>query len=280
MTRLLDRLRLGQPPPFPVIDLHGHLGRYAFPVPDLTTAGLTAVMDRCGVSRLVCSHMQCMSADDAWGNSQVLAHMREAPDRILGYVSVFPSSADQVRASVEGWLEAGFCGLKIHDANGFRYDDPAYEPAYALANRRALPVLLHTWGTPPQFEAAVTIARRFPDLTVILAHGGSTNPDAYIRTVLAAPNIVMDTCFSRCPAGLVEYLVVRAGAERVVFGSDCYFYSLTQQLGKIMAADLDEEALRLVLCGNAERILAASRPAPEEQPRRQAPAEREGQQAL
>jgi predicted TIM-barrel fold metal-dependent hydrolase len=261
MTTLLERLRAGQPPPFPVTDLHGHLGRYAFPIPDLTTAGLLGVMDRTGVQRLVCSHMQCMSSDSAWGNEAVLEHLRQAPGRILGYVSVFPSDQARVRAAVTHWLGAGFSGLKMHDSNGFRYDDPAYEPAYELANERALPVLLHTWGGPVQFEAAIAIARRFPDLTVILAHGGSANPDAYIRAVLAAPNLVMDTCFSRCPLGLLEHLVAGVGAERVVFGSDCCFYSLTQQLGKVMAADLDEAAKRLIRFDNAARILGAIRPA-------------------
>ena len=244
-----------------MIDLHGHLGRYAFPIPDLTAAGVVHVMDRCGVARMVCSHMQCMSADDAWGNSQVLSCMRQAPGRILGYVSVFPATPERVHDSVSRWLDAGFTGLKLHDANGFRYDDPAYLPAYELANARAMPVLLHTWGGAPQFGAALAMARRFPDLTLILAHGGSANPDAYISTVLAAPNIVMDTCFSRCPLGLLEYLVKGAGADRVVFGSDCYFYSLTQQLGKVMAADLDEAVQRKVLFENAERILSAIRPA-------------------
>ena len=259
MTTLLDCLRQGQPPPFPVTDLHGHLGRYAFAPPDLSTEGLLAVLERTGVKRIVCSHMQCMSADDAWGNAEVLAQMRRAPGRILGYVSVFPSTPAQVQAGVETWLRAGFTGIKLHDANGFRYDDPAYASAYELAHEQALPVLLHTWGAAAQFEAAIGIARRFPDLTVILAHGGSANPNAYVQAVLSAPNLVMDTCFSRCPLGLVEYLVAGAGPERVVFGSDCTFYSLTQQLGKIMAARLDDTVKRLILCDNAERLLARAK---------------------
>jgi predicted TIM-barrel fold metal-dependent hydrolase len=182
--------------------------------------------------------------------------MARAPGRILGYVSVLPASAERVRAEARRWLEAGFVGLKLHDANGFRYDDPAYLPAYELADERSLPVLLHTWGAPAQFEAAVAIARRFANLTLILAHGGSAEPEGYVRTVLEAPNLVMDTCFSRSPLGLIERLVAAAGADRIVFGSDCYFYSLTQQLGKIMAADIGEAAKRKILAGNAERILA------------------------
>lgn len=44
-----------------------------------------------------------------------------------------------------------------------------------------------------------------------------------------------------------------------MFGSGCYFHSVTQQLGKIMAADLDDTTKRQVLAGNAERILAGAR---------------------
>ena len=259
MNTLLDRLREGQPPPYPVIDLHGHVGRYAFPIPDLSADSLVTVMDRIGVQCVLCSHMQCMSADDTWGNNEVQGYMRAAPGRILGYVSAFPSGPDHVRHEVSAWLAAGFSGIKLHDHNGFRYDDPAYDPAYEGAHEYALPVLLHAWGVPAQLEAAVNIARRFGQLTIILAHGGSAHPEAYVEATRQAPNIVIDTCFSRCPLGLVEHLVREAGPDRIVFGSDCYFYSLTQQLGKIMGADLDDTSLRMVLHDNAERILAASR---------------------
>jgi len=261
MRTLLESLRTGQPPPFPVTDMHGHLGRYAFAIPDMTVEGLLRVMDRAGVQRIVCSHMQCMSADNHWGNAQVHACMRLAPGRILGYVSVFPASTEVVRAEVRHWLSAGFSGLKLHDSNGFRYDDPAYLPAFELAQEHGLPVLLHTWGVPAQFEAAMAVARCFPHLTVILAHGGSADAEGYVHAVQGARNLVVDTCYSRCPVGLVERLVAAAGPERVVFGSDCTFYSLTQQLGKIMAADLPDAAKRQILNGNAERILGAARTA-------------------
>lgn len=256
---LCDRLRQGLPPPFDVIDMHGHVGRYAYPIPDLSTARLTEVMDRIHVSRIVCSHMQCMSTDTVWGNSEVLRHMRESDGRILGYVAVFPSSPDTVRDQVTSWIAQGFTGLKFHDSNRFRYDDPAYEPAYRLAHDHAMPVLLHTWGDAAEFAAAIRAAKAYPDLTIILAHGGSQHPDDYIQTVQAAPNIVLDTCFSRCPLGLIEYLVKGAGEENVVFGSDAYFYSLTQQLGKVMGAELSDSVKQRILRENGERILSRIR---------------------
>lgn len=256
MKTLIDRLRAGEAPEFGVLDLHGHVGRYAYPIPDLTAEGLLEVLDRVRVECIVCSHMQCMGRNMEWGNREVLAHMRACPGRILGYISLFPASPAVVRSEVELGLGEGFTGLKLHDHNGFAYDDPAYLPAYEMANERSLPVLFHTWGQERQFASILRLAERFPELSIILAHGGSQNPDLYIKTARSAPRIFIDTCFSACRRGLVEYLVAGAGAERIVFGSDCYFYSLTQQLGKILGARLDDKIKQQILRDNAVGILA------------------------
>ena len=255
MSTLLEKLRAGEGPDFKILDLHGHVGRYAYPIPDLTAEGLLEVLDRVRVESIVCSHMQCMARDMAWGNRQVLTYMKACPGRILGYVSLFPSTATEVKEQAEHWLDEGFTGLKLHDHNGFPYDDPAYLPGYELANERALPVLFHVWGQERQFSAILRVAEQFPEMSVLLAHGGIANPDAYIETALAAPNVFIDTCVSSSRRGLVEYLVDGAGIDRVVFGSDCYFYSFTQQLGKIMGAKLDDAAKQQLLRGNAARIL-------------------------
>jgi predicted TIM-barrel fold metal-dependent hydrolase len=256
MNTLLDKLRMGEPPDFPVLDLHGHVGRYAFPIPDLGAEGLIEVMDRVRVESIVCSHMQCMGRDMEWGNRQVQAYMDACPGRILGYISLFPSSPQAVREQVERCLQAGFTGLKLHDHNGFAYDDSAYLPAYELANERRLPVLFHTWGQERQFAAIRRLAERFPEMSVILAHGGSQNPESYVKTVQAGPHIYIDTCTSASRLGMVEYLVAEAGVDRVVFGSDCYFIGLPHQLGKILGARLDDEAKRRILRDNAAEILA------------------------
>lgn len=256
MNSLLDKLRAGEAPDFPVLDLHGHVGRYAFPIPDLAAEGMVEVMDRVGVESIVCSHMQCMGRNMDWGNREVLAYMRACPGRILGYVSLFPSSEAAVREQMETCLEAGFTGLKLHDHNGFPYDDPAYLPAFELVNERRLPVLFHVWGQERQFASIRRLAERFPEMSILLAHGGSQNPDGYVQLALDAPRVFIDTCTSLCRRGMVEHLVAGAGVDRVVFGSDCYFLGLPHQLGKILGARLDDETKRRILHDNAAGILA------------------------
>jgi predicted TIM-barrel fold metal-dependent hydrolase len=46
------------------------------------------------------------------------------------------------------------------------------------------------------------------------------------------------------------------GAERIIWGSDITFLNQAHQLGRVIGADLSEEEKRLILGGNARRILA------------------------
>jgi len=49
------------------------------------------------------------------------------------------------------------------------------------------------------------------------------------------------------------------GPEKVIWGSDCYFFGETHQLGKVVGARILDEEKILILSGNAKRILAKSK---------------------
>jgi hypothetical protein len=257
MSALLAQGRLGQSiTSADLIDMHGHIGRYGYLIPDLSVAGLVAVMDRIGVKQIVVSHMQCASADMARANQEVREATQAFPGRILGYASLWPESEQAVREEVERRLAEGFTGIKIHNSNGFSYNESAYTPAYEIAEERRLPVLLHTWGGAEEFAQVAVLAARYDQISFLLAHSGSRNASEYVRLAREHPNIYLDICFSAAPRGMVARLVTEAGVDKVVWGSDAYFYSQAQQVGKVLAADLSEEAKAQVLGGNAKRILA------------------------
>jgi hypothetical protein len=54
---------------------------------------------------------------------------------------------------------------------------------------------------------------------------------------------------------VIEKLVAGAGADRVLFGSDQPLMDPRVQLGKIITADLTDTEKRLVIGGNAQRVL-------------------------
>lgn len=258
---LLERLRRGDNlRDLNIIDVHGHIGRINFTIPNIGLDALVAGMDRSGVTRVIVSHMRCMSGDCAWGNAEVLKAMREYSGRILGYLSFWPSDAQAVAAEVEKYRSAGFTGLKLHDANGFAYDNPAYEPAYEYANARRLPVLFHTWGGENEFKQIRAISRKYPELSLLLTHVGSMNEAGYIQIARDCANVHLELALSRSPRGLVARLVEALGADNVIWGSDVYFMDQASQLGKVAAACISEEDKLKILSGNARKILDRIQP--------------------
>jgi uncharacterized protein len=256
MNTLLERARQGNPlTGETIIDLHGHLGRHDFCIPDLAPGSLVAAMDRIGIESILLSHVRCLSSQPSRGNDEVLDAMQAFPGRILGYVILLPTTAGEVQAEMERRVAEGFTGLKLHSANGIPYDEPNYEPALAIANERRMPVLFHTWGEANMFRQIRGLAEKFPEASLILGHAGAANENEYIKIAGEFPNLFLDLTFSAGPRGLARRLVDGAGVDRVVFGSDGLFLSITQQIGKVLGADLTEDQQRQVLGGNARRIL-------------------------
>ena len=259
MSTLLDKARRGERlTEFDIVDLHGHLGRHQHLIPDLSAAGIVRVLDRLGIRAIMLSHMQCESMHARRGNDALLEAMRAFPGRILGYVIQFPTSRAEVAAEMERCLAAGFSGLKIENVNGHSYLNPAYEPAYAIANARCLPVLLHTWGCKDQEgEEVRTLAGRYPEAAFLLAHTGASGEERnYLEMARAFGNVYLDLALSVGPRGLLERLVGAVGADRITYGSDCCFFSMTQQIGKVLGADIPDSDKAQILSGNARRLLA------------------------
>ena len=258
MSDILSRARRGERlSDIDIIDLHGHIGRVNFALPDVSLEGLITAMDRVGVSRMAVSHMSVWSPDTERGNGEVLKAIEKYPERFNGYAGIWPSDADAVKKNVAGWLAKGFIGLKLHNANAFSYMDDAYQPAYAMANERHMPVLFHTWGSQENdFDPITRMAEKYPDTSLILAHAGAGGEAGYTDITRKVPNVHLDIAYSLSPRGLVKRLVEAVGADRVTFGSDSYFFSLTQQVGKVLGADIADEDKIKILSTNATRILS------------------------
>lgn len=258
MTTLLERGRQGESlADVDIVDIHGHLGRPPFAVPELSPGSLVGAMDRAGVATTVVSHIHCLCAGASMGNDEVLDAVRRFPGRIEGYLRVWPSSADDVRREAEKYLSAGFVGVKLHNTIGFDYTEPAYEPALAMADEGHMPVLLHTWAQDKEFEQVSVLAERYPNATFILGHSGvNGSEERYGRLAHECGNVYVDLCMSSAPRGIAERLIEAAGVERVVWGSDATFLNQAHQLGKVLGAHLTDDEKRQILSSNARRILA------------------------
>lgn len=255
MTELLHKAREGKPLDIDIIDMHGHIGRYGFTIPRLDAKSIIDSMDRLNIETTICSHMKCMGQSAEEGNEVLYNAMQAFPGRIFGYIAIYPFSAAHVKRVVQKWLKAGFTGIKLHNANGLPYTYSDLEFAYQIANQQNLPVLFHTWGDAKEFQEIGEIAEKYRHIPILMAHSGACEKEKYVEFANKHDNVYLDVTFSAAPRGLVQYFVHKVGAHRVVWGSDVYFLNQSQQLGKVIGANISEKEKSLVLYGNARRIL-------------------------
>jgi predicted TIM-barrel fold metal-dependent hydrolase len=107
------------------------------------------------------------------------------------------------------------------------------------------------------------IARTYPDVAWVIPHLSSFADDwkaqcAFVDQLVRLPNVFTDTSGVRY-YDLLEDAVRRAGARKVLFGSDGPFLHPGVELAKAMSLPVDAAGLRDVLAGNVLRLTAPAR---------------------
>ena len=249
----------------PVIDFHAHVGRWGTLDVDDDPVKYLRIMDAAGVDR---TFVSCICYGDARRNNDlVAAFVARNPDRFGGFAFVTPHYPEEAVPELERAFDRlGMKALKVYPPY---FDHPithqSWYPIFEWCNDRGIPVKSHTsynWGTSEEDvncrpRLFIDLAERFPRVRWILAHAGNMEPGR-IEAVEAArtcPNIFLETCTSYGEHGTIEFLVEGAGADRVLFGSDMPLMDARFQIGRIVTADISDEAKRKVLGLNALRVL-------------------------
>ena len=112
---------------------------------------------------------------------ELLPLVEHNPRRFRPVANVNPHLHFPIGREVARQLDLGAAALKIHPVHGgFRADDPMMYPAYSVLVERGVPLIVHcgtssfagstnAYADPLLLDA---VLRDFPDLTVVLAHGG------------------------------------------------------------------------------------------------------------
>ena len=221
-------------------------------------APVLRAMDRAGVDRAVVFHI--FHPDGRRSNDATAAYVARHRDRFLGFAYASPIHPDGMVAELARSLdEPGMCGVKIYPPyTPFCLDHAAWDPIYDFVNERRLPLLSHTDnGELSQPVMLARAAARFPQAAFIAGHSGNIEPyrTQAIEAARALPNYYLETCSTYRNPGVIEQFVAGAGADRVLFGSDQPLMDPRSQIGKIVTADLPDDAKRKILGGNARRLL-------------------------
>ncbi len=212
-------------------------------------------------------------------HAYVVESVAKYPDRFIGGIVMHPRLwNDQVRATVYKMVkEQGFRMIylnpSIHkfwlpiktpsEGEGAR---KMLYPIFEAARELGIPVIIHTGEQPYALPATVDfVAGAFPDVNIIIAHLGTQGEMFTIEALLVAdrhPNVYLETSWAM-PHMLIE-AVHEAGADRLIFGSNCPPLEPTQQIMNVeeamtydppigMGASVDDT--RKVLGGNLAKML-------------------------
>jgi predicted TIM-barrel fold metal-dependent hydrolase len=245
-----------------IIDCHCHAGRGdVMTAPWNTDAPLDQYLRRAraaGIGRTVV--FAPFHSDYSIANAEVTRIVARHPDRLIGFAFVHATRDrgrifDMVRHAVTSWR---FRGIKVHG-----HDAMPTREVCETARAFRLPVLVDVVG-----EASVVdmLAPQYPDVRFIIPHLGSFRDDwrAQQRVcdqLARYPNVFADTAGVRRFDYLVE-AVRRAGARKLLFGSDGPWLHPGLELHKVRLMRLSPRDEALVLGGNALRLLRGVRRTP------------------
>jgi uncharacterized protein len=154
---------------------------------------------------------------------------------------------DMVKVAVQQY---GFCGIKTH-----RYDAAITREVCATAKYFQLPVLYDIMGEVQQVDL---IAKEYPYVNFIIPHLSSFADDwkaqlAFISPLERFPNIYTDLSGVR-RFDLITEAYQRAGADKILFGSDGPWIHPGIELMKINALHLPKQEQDKILYKNFLRL--------------------------
>ncbi|MDF0673070.1 MAG: amidohydrolase family protein [Nitrospira sp.] len=242
-----------------IIDAHCHAGTGdGLMGPWDTRAPLEKYMRR--AARAGIDHTVLFAAfhsDYRQANREVARMVVGRPDCYYGFAFVHPErDRGQIHSMVhEAVHRFGFVGIKVH-----RHDGRITREICEAARAFRLPVLYDVMG---EVSVCELLAQEYPDVNFIIPHLGSFADDwraqlALIDHLVRHPNIYADTAGVR-RFDLLEQAVKRAGARKILFGSDGPWLHPALELVKIHALELPKPAERLILSGNFLKLISSVR---------------------
>jgi uncharacterized protein len=238
-----------------IIDCHCHAGKGdLLTAPWNTEARIEPYLRRAraaGIDKTIV--FPAFHTDYVEANAQLAQIIAKYPDRLIGFAFVHSNRdtgriLQMVEQAVSRW---GFRGIKVHGFDAM----PTREVCEAARAFR-LPMLVDVAG---QAQIVDMLAPQYPDVNFIIPHLGSFADDwkaqqQIVDQLVRFPNVYADTSAVRRFDYIVQ-AVKRAGARKLLYGSDGPWLHPGVELHKIRLLGLSVEAESLILGGNALRLI-------------------------
>ena len=252
-----DELRRELPHGAEIFDAHVHLGNDIDGFSGVYEE-LERIFGRYEISR---AFMFCMDEPDRQPgfrapNDRTLGYARRSEGRFVPFVRL--DLSEEPIAEAERCLDLGARGIKLHPrAQRFLLNDERLAPIFALAAERRVPILIHGGrGLPPIADHLARLVDTYPEAQLIIAHAGIADMAGLAGRFAGKSGVFFDTSVWS-PVDLLSFFH-QVSPEQVLYASD-YPYgrqpsSLLIALRTAKLAGYDDDQLRLMLAGNANRI--------------------------
>lgn len=269
-----------------VIDFHVHMIPYASQSPSLdelmvsTFGSMEKVMEFSASYSKPESFVQLMRAEgvdyavilaeDTPLTTGICSHEKVSEfcaghKELIPFCTINPFSDPNPRATLRNLHALGYKGVKLYPTyNHFYINEPRMYPVYEVATELNLPILIHTgssvfknsrlkYGNPIDVD---DVAVDFPDLSLVLAHGGRGAWYAEAMTVTRLhKNVYIDVTGLPVRKLLGFFPDMERFSEKFIFGTDWPQVSAKKSIETFQQLGLSEKALENILGGNAAKLL-------------------------
>jgi len=235
-----------------IVDVHSHVMRYPEHIDEIFMDGMRAArpgvkinitvdfepfmaaMEPC--DRVIVFGLRGLKTGLHIPNEHIAQFVARAPQKLIGFMSIDPNEPEWRDDFERSRQELRLKGVKLGPIYaGFDPTDPALDPLYSGCVKHNLPVLIHVgasfvrfgpleWSRPILIDA---VARKFPDLKIIMAHLGHPWEGETIAVIRKHPNVYADvSALHYRPWQLYHSLMLAqeyGAMNKLLFGSDYPF---------------------------------------------------------
>lgn len=264
---LKEEVLAGKPLSCRVIDSHTHICQYTYSgwyqyQPELEN--VVRDMDRYGIDTIVTAPHPIVGSYCDLGNRITCEAIKKYPGRIFGYIIFNPAyGMKEAKRLTRKYVGTdGFVGFKFLSGgyHGSLLSDP-YQYGFKVADEFHAPVLCHTWSGNPPISEFREVAEKFPNLTLIMAHGGGSRKTYQECIGLSKdfPNVFIEICGGLACDWWLEDIVAEIGPDKIIYGSDMINLDARYDLGRVVFAGIPEDDKKKILARNYEGILGCSK---------------------
>jgi predicted TIM-barrel fold metal-dependent hydrolase len=185
-----------------------------------------------------------MAVPTNFSDEDLAAFCAHFPKRLIGFTSIHPDRYQPERKVKRAIQEFGMKAVKLYPHSGFYPNDPRLLRTYELCSELGIPVVIHTGPKAVRWQLmkynqpiyADEIATQFPDLKLVICHGGYPWLEEFIAVAYTNPNVWVDVTFMErieetfMVPDLVENtmrrLVKLIGTKRILWGSEGPYMTL------------------------------------------------------